>query len=106
MFPRQAAGQDAIARADRQVGGAQSSRMSVHADKSGSLFRRPGRDLIAISRGEAHNPFDVLDTDTWRRGVSRAQEGRVLSCVWDPKLRSLCGGIDGCTSASTMLAFC
>ncbi|HTQ16773.1 DEAD/DEAH box helicase [Mycobacterium sp.] len=38
---------------------------------------------------------DVLDADTWRRGVSYAQEGRVLSCVWDPKLHSLFGGVCG-----------
>jgi superfamily II DNA or RNA helicase len=38
---------------------------------------------------------DVVDADTWRRGVSYAQEGRVLSCVWDPQLHSLFGGVRG-----------
>ena len=39
--------------------------------------------------------FDVLDADTWRRGVSYAREGRVLSCVWDPNLHRLFGAVRG-----------
>ncbi len=44
---------------------------------------------------DLNSTFDVLDADTWRRGVSYAREGRVLSCVWDPKLHRLFGTVDG-----------
>lgn len=39
--------------------------------------------------------FDVLATETWRRGVAYAREGRVLSCVWDPQQQRLFGAVDG-----------
>ena len=38
---------------------------------------------------------DVLAADTWRRGVSYAREGRVLSCVWDPNAHKLFGAVSG-----------
>jgi uncharacterized Zn finger protein len=51
------------------------------------LLKYPSIDL--------NSTFDVLPTDTWRRGISYVQESRVLSCVWDPILHSLFGGVDG-----------
>lgn len=50
------------------------------------LLRYPPIDL--------NSTFDVLDADTWRRGVAYVREGRVLSCVWDPKLHRLFGAVD------------
>jgi uncharacterized Zn finger protein len=44
---------------------------------------------------DVDSTFDVIAADAWRRGISFAQEGRVLSCVWDPQLHSLFGGVDG-----------
>jgi len=44
---------------------------------------------------DVDSTFDVLPADTWRRGVSYAREGRVLSCVWDPNLHKLFGGVRG-----------
>ena len=51
------------------------------------LLKYPSIDL--------NSTFDVLPTDTWRRGISYVQESRVLSCVWDPVLHSLFGAVDG-----------
>ncbi|EID13151.1 helicase [Mycobacterium xenopi RIVM700367] len=39
--------------------------------------------------------FDELDTETWRRGLAYARQGRVLGCRWDPKLRNLFGIVRG-----------
>lgn len=39
--------------------------------------------------------FDELDTETWRRGVSYVQEGRVLGCRWEPSLHNLSGTVRG-----------
>jgi superfamily II DNA or RNA helicase len=44
---------------------------------------------------DLNSTFDVLDAETWRRGVSYARQGRVRSCVWDPRLRRLFGAVDG-----------
>ncbi|HTY31178.1 DEAD/DEAH box helicase [Mycobacterium sp.] len=44
---------------------------------------------------DLNSTVDVLDADTWRRGMSYALDGRVLSCVWDPGLHSLFGGVSG-----------
>lgn len=39
--------------------------------------------------------FDKVDTQTWRRGVSYARQGRVLGCRWDPSLHNLSGTVRG-----------
>src|SRR5690348_3435760 len=43
---------------------------------------------------DVNSTFDVIAADAMRRGISYAQEGRVLSCVWDPQLHSLFGGVE------------
>ena len=64
------------------------------------LLVGPGRysavmQLLMYPSIDLDSTFDVLAADTWRRGMSYAREGRVLSCVWDPKLHSLFGAVDG-----------
>jgi superfamily II DNA or RNA helicase len=44
---------------------------------------------------DLNSTVGMLAADTWRRGVSYAREGRVLSCMWDPDLHSLFGGVRG-----------
>jgi len=39
--------------------------------------------------------FEVLDADTWRRGMAYAREGRVLRCLWDPDAEKLFGTVRG-----------
>ena len=39
--------------------------------------------------------LELVGGDTYRRGVAYAREGRVLSCVWDPNLHKLFGGVSG-----------
>ena len=51
--------------------------------------------LLTYPSIDLDSTVDVLETDTWRRGMSYALEGRVLSCVWDPKLHTLFGGVRG-----------
>jgi hypothetical protein len=39
--------------------------------------------------------LDVLDAETWRRGMSYAREGRVMRCLWDPDAVRLSGTVRG-----------
>ncbi len=52
-------------------------------------------DLLPYLSIDVNSTFDVLDDETWRRGAAYARDGRVLSCGWDPSLRTLFGGVGG-----------
>lgn len=44
---------------------------------------------------DLESTFEVLDADTWRRGMAYAREGRVLRCLWDPDAEELLGTVRG-----------
>ncbi len=51
--------------------------------------------LLMYPSIDLDSTVDALAAGTWRRGVSYARQGRVLSCVWDPKLHKLFGAVSG-----------
>ena len=44
---------------------------------------------------DLESTFEMLDADTWRRGMAYAREGRVLRCLWDPDAEQLSGTVRG-----------